>query len=100
MTPEENRNVENSNTDKHERDIVKIDPEKRIWGFEGCGIMWNFYLDEDEARRRADDRDIVKVTLEEGYDLDNARRQEMGFKEISREDFKRILLDDRDPSET
>lgn len=100
MSHEENRNMENSDRASREHDLVKLDPDRRIWGYEGCGIMWNFYLDKDEARNRADDRNLIEVTLKEGYELDNARRKQMGLKKISIEDFQRILLDDREPSET
>ena len=60
---------------------------ERVWGFEGCGAMWTFYSSHDVALRSAGENPVYDFTLEEAFELDNARRTELGFKKITFQQF-------------
>lgn len=60
---------------------------KALWGFEGCGCMWNFYDDEDITRRAAQHNPIYCFSFDEALNLENTRRREMDFPQITVEQF-------------
>jgi hypothetical protein len=61
---------------------------ERIWGFEGCGAMWTFYSDREQAIESAMDNRVHELEVYEAFLLDNTRRHEMGYPPII---FKQFL---------
>ncbi len=59
----------------------------KVWGFEGCGAMWTFRSDENEALRSAGENPVQEFLVEEAFQLDNQRRQELGFDRITFQQF-------------
>ena len=61
---------------------------KRVWGFEGCGAMWTFYSDREQAIESGKDNRVHELEVYEAFLLDNTRRHEMGYPTIT---FKQFL---------
>jgi hypothetical protein len=59
----------------------------RVWGFEGCGAMWTFYSDRQQAMESAMDNRIHELEVYEAFLLDNARRYDMGYPTITSNQF-------------
>lgn len=49
--------------------------------------MWTFYSNQDVALKSAGENPVYDFTLEEAFELDNARRTELGFKRITFQQF-------------
>jgi hypothetical protein len=60
---------------------------EQVWGFEGCGAMWTFYTNRDAALKSSGENPIYDFTLEEAFELDRIRRTELGFNEITFQQF-------------
>ena len=59
----------------------------RVWGFEGCGAMWTFYSDKEEAIESARDNRVHELEVYEAFLLDGTRRHEMGYSSITFNQF-------------
>ncbi len=59
----------------------------KVWGFEGCGAMWTFFSKREQALKAAGKNQIYDFTLAEASELDNQRRQELGFVRITLRQF-------------
>jgi hypothetical protein len=59
----------------------------RVWGFEGCGAMWAFYSERNQAMKSAKDNRIHELEIYEAYLLDNTRRDEMDHPPITFDQF-------------
>jgi hypothetical protein len=64
------------------RDVPSI-----LWGFEGCGSMWTFYSSKELAEASAQENEALEFQTEEAFELDNARREELGYPRISFDQF-------------
>ena len=65
--------------------------DEKVWGYEGCGCMWTFFTDCKAAYAKAGENTVLEATLENAYDLDSRRRQELGFHKITLEEFKECI---------
>ncbi|MHA1959118.1 MAG: hypothetical protein ACW99U_02740 [Candidatus Thorarchaeota archaeon] len=82
----------NTSSDKNaasvrERAGEKAQSSSPLFGFEGCGSMWSFYSSKELAERFAQGSDILEFSIEEASELDNARREELGYPRIKFEQF-------------
>ena len=60
---------------------------KRVWGFEGCGAMWTFFPNKQQAIDSAMENRIHELEVYEAFLFDNTRRHEMGYPSITFDQF-------------
>ncbi|MHA2021597.1 MAG: hypothetical protein ACW96N_07775, partial [Candidatus Thorarchaeota archaeon] len=70
----------------HQTSADSLMPTK-VWGFEGCGAMWTFYSDRQQAMKSAMDNRIHELEVYDAFLLDNARRHDLGYPRIAFDQF-------------